>query len=162
MTGVRDIDVSTYSLTGYVPKAIVPGDIEAFLQEEERRTCKPSIQKYHSTSTMSLIGTTVSSASAEGSAYAVPFAERAPIRWTVDWDAINQRPAIAATRGTGSTSVTVGSLKKLFRMHQRDEWLSRMSPGHRLLYDRIKNLREKIGPIGFEVVDFIREFRDRG
>ena len=42
----------------------------------------------------------------------------------------------------------------------RDERLRRMLPEARATYDRIRALREEIGPIDFDVVAAIRELRD--
>jgi hypothetical protein len=44
----------------------------------------------------------------------------------------------------------------------RDERLRRMSPERLATYERIMKLREKIGPIDFDVVEAVHELRQHG
>ncbi len=66
------------------------------------------------------------------------------------------------TRATNSTSTTVSSVASLLRRHHRDERLRRMSPEALATYDRIRRLREEIGPVEFDVLEALRELRDDG
>lgn len=65
-----------------------------------------------------------------------------------------------STRATNPTSTTVTSASRLLRKHHRDERLRRMSPEARATYERIRKLREEIGPIDFDVVKALRELRE--
>jgi hypothetical protein len=64
------------------------------------------------------------------------------------------------TRATRPTSTTVSSVATLLRRRYRDERLRRMPPEARAKYDRIRKLREQIGPIDFDLVKALRELRD--
>lgn len=66
------------------------------------------------------------------------------------------------TGATTATSTTVSSAASLLRYHHRDERLRRMSPDARATYDRIRKLREEIGPLDFDIVKALRELRDDG
>lgn len=63
------------------------------------------------------------------------------------------------TRATMPTSTTVSSVAKLLRRHHGDECLRRMPPEARATYDRIRSLREEIGPLDFDIVKALRELR---
>lgn len=66
------------------------------------------------------------------------------------------------TRATVDTSTTVSHIAALLRHHHRDERIRRMSPENRAMYQRIRELREDIGSIRFDVVGAIREVRENG
>lgn len=82
------------------------------------------------------------------------------------WDSMEKKNWIPnnvlhrISRETVATSATSSSIALLARRHRRDERLRRMSPSARATYDRIRKLREDIGPIDFDVVTAIRELRD--
>ena len=46
------------------------------------------------------------------------------------------------------------------RRQGRDERLRRMSPEARATYDRIRTLREEIGPLDFDIIKALRVIRD--
>ena len=66
------------------------------------------------------------------------------------------------TRATKVTSTRVSSVAWLLRRQHRDERLRRMSPEARATYKRIRELREEIGPLDFDIVKALRELRDDG
>ncbi len=68
-------------------------------------------------------------------------------------------PSLAAE---SSTAPTERSLRQLFRAERRDKLLRRLSPERRATYERIRKLREEIGPIDFDVVEELRELRENG
>jgi hypothetical protein len=45
---------------------------------------------------------------------------------------------------------------------KRDELLRKMSPEKRALFEKISALRERIGPVKFDVVEALREIREDG
>lgn len=71
-------------------------------------------------------------------------------------------PIHRATRATAVTSTTVSHIAAMLRRHHRDERIRRMSPENRAMYERIRELREDIGSIRFDVVRAIREARENG
>jgi len=78
----------------------------------------------------------------------------------IDWLAINPKPAVVSTRATTSTSTTVSFLRSLLRMQLRNDRLRKMSPERRAIYERIRQLRDEIGPIDFDVVEALWELRE--
>lgn len=52
-----------------------------------------------------------------------------------------------------------GSAGDQVRRYSREELLRRMTPEARATYNRIKKLREEIGPIDFNIVKALRELR---
>lgn len=87
-------------------------------------------------------------------------AESAAAWQKIDWLAINPKPAVVSTRATTSTSTTVSFLRSLLRMQLRNDRLRKMSPERRAIYERIRKLRDEIGPIDFDVVEALRELRE--
>ena len=71
-----------------------------------------------------------------------------------------EEPLDRFTRATNPTSTTVSSVAKLLRRQHRDERLRRMSPEARATYERIRTLREEIGPLDFDIVKALRELRN--
>jgi hypothetical protein len=61
-----------------------------------------------------------------------------------------------------STSATERSSAQLRRIRRRDELLRRLTPERRATYERIKKLREEIGPLDFDVVKELRDLRENG
>ncbi len=66
------------------------------------------------------------------------------------------------TRATTVSATTVSTLRGLLRRRMRDERLKRLSPERRAVYDRIRKLREEIGPVEFGIVETLRELRANG
>ena len=66
------------------------------------------------------------------------------------------------SNATTSTTTSLTSIGQVLSRKHRDERLRRMSPERRALYHDIRTLREKIGPINFDVVETLREFRKNG
>lgn len=59
------------------------------------------------------------------------------------------------------TSATIErSSRNSRRTERREELLRRLSPERRATYERIKRLREDIGPLNFDVVEELRELRE--
>lgn len=69
-------------------------------------------------------------------------------------------PSDTRTQATSLRSTTVSSIRSLLRARHRDERLARMTPERRAIYERIKRLRDAIGPIDFDVLDALRELRE--
>ena len=65
-----------------------------------------------------------------------------------------------STQASKPTSTTLSSVAKLLRRQHRDERLRRMSPEARATYDRIRTLREEIGPLDFDIIKALRVIRD--
>jgi len=63
------------------------------------------------------------------------------------------------TRATKETSATVSSTASLLRRQLRDARIRSLSPEARATFERIRQLREEIGPIEFDISSAIREFR---
>ena len=88
--------------------------------------------------------------------------------WTMDeiWNKLGEslipEVVIRTTQATTATATTVSSLRQLLARKQLDERLRRMSPDRRTLYEEIRQLREEIGPIDFDVVRALRELRENG
>jgi hypothetical protein len=57
---------------------------------------------------------------------------------------------------------TVSRLKDVLDQSSREERLARLSPEARATYERIRKLREAIGPVDFEIVAALREIRENG
>jgi hypothetical protein len=66
------------------------------------------------------------------------------------------------TKATSVTSTTVSTVGMLLRASRRDEMLKRLSPERRATFDRIRRLREEIGPVSFNIVRELRELRSHG
>lgn len=79
--------------------------------------------------------------------------------WPTPW-VIN--PWCVHTRATGPTSSTVSQTNMLLRRRRLDEKVRSLSPERRALFEEIKRLRDRIGPIDFDVVRAIRELRENG
>ena len=60
------------------------------------------------------------------------------------------------------TTVDPTAIRELARMQRKDELLRSMSPEKRDLFHKIVGLREKIGPVKFDVVEALREMREDG
>lgn len=60
------------------------------------------------------------------------------------------------------TSTTVNTIGILLRASRRDELLKRLSPDRRAVFDRVKQLREEMGKVSFNIVDELRELRSHG
>jgi hypothetical protein len=60
------------------------------------------------------------------------------------------------------TTVHPGTIGELLRTHSKDELLRSMGPERRALFHRILALRERIGPVRFDVVEALREMREDG
>ena len=54
------------------------------------------------------------------------------------------------------------TIQTILRAHSRAERVSRMTPERREIYNRIRQLREEIGPLDFDVVAALRELRENG
>lgn len=67
-----------------------------------------------------------------------------------------------STKATSVTSTTVSTAGMLLRASRRDEMLKRLSPERRATFDRIRRLREEIGPVSFNIVRELRELRSHG
>lgn len=63
------------------------------------------------------------------------------------------------TRATSLTATTVSTSSGLMRRRMRDKRLKRLSPERRAIYERIKKLRDEIGPVEFDIVEALRELR---
>ena len=87
-------------------------------------------------------------------------AESAAAWQKIDWVAINPKPAVVSTRATTPTSTTVSFLRSPLRMQLRNDRLRKMSPERRAIYERIRKLRDEIGPIDFDVVEALQELRE--
>jgi hypothetical protein len=61
-----------------------------------------------------------------------------------------------------ATKTTERSWRQLRRARQRDALLHRLTPERRATYERIRKLREEIGPLNFDVVEELRELRGNG
>lgn len=70
------------------------------------------------------------------------------------------RPRSSA--GASSNTATERSGHQLQRARRRNELLQRLTPERRATYERIKKLREEIGPLSFDVVEELRELRENG
>jgi hypothetical protein len=70
-----------------------------------------------------------------------------------------QFPRLGST-AESSTTTTERSRHQLQRVRRRNELLRRLTPERRATYERIKKLREKIGPLDFDVVEELRELRE--
>jgi hypothetical protein len=70
-------------------------------------------------------------------------------------------PHLSAAAET-STTATDRSSDRVRRLRRRDELLRRLTPERKATYQRIKKLREEIGPLDFEVVEELRELRENG
>lgn len=62
----------------------------------------------------------------------------------------------------GTTSATERSSAQLRKMRRRNELLRRLTPERRATYERIRKLREEIGPLNFDVVEELRDLRENG
>jgi hypothetical protein len=90
--------------------------------------------------------------------------------WTIEesaiWNELSEsmvpEVAVRVTQATTSTATTVSSLRQLLARKRHDERLQRMSPDRRSLYEEIRQLRERIGAIDFDVVAALRELRENG
>ena len=60
------------------------------------------------------------------------------------------------------TTTTDRSWRRLQRVRRREELLQRLTPERRATYDRIRKLREDIGPLNFDVVEELRVLRENG
>lgn len=58
-----------------------------------------------------------------------------------------------------TTPRTVEELREFLSPERHEERLRKLSPERRALYDRIRKLREEIGPIEFDVAKALREIR---
>ena len=67
-----------------------------------------------------------------------------------------------STKATSVTSTTVSTVGMLLRASRKDEMLRRLSPERRATFDRIRRLREEIGPVSFNIVRELRELRSHG
>ncbi len=79
-----------------------------------------------------------------------------------DWSSLHDRLRFFNLATESSTATTERSLRQLFRAERRDELLRRLSPERRTTYERIRRLREEIGPIDFDVAEELRELRENG
>lgn len=61
-----------------------------------------------------------------------------------------------------SVTVTERSVRRLLRAERRNGLLQRLSPERRATYERIRRLREEIGPLDFDVIEELRELRENG
>ena len=66
------------------------------------------------------------------------------------------------TRATMETSTTVSSIRKMLRDVYREDLLNRMPVERRDIYEHIRKLRDKIGPVHFDVLGALRELRENG
>ena len=66
------------------------------------------------------------------------------------------------TRANSMTGTTISGLGDVVRRRNRDDRIRRLSPERRAAYERIKKLREQIGPVRFDVVEALRELRAHG
>ena len=83
------------------------------------------------------------------------------------WEALRKwlvprSPLHTLTQATSPTSTTVSSIRSLLRARHRDDRLARMTPERRATYERIKKLRDSIGPIDFDLLEALREIREHG
>jgi len=69
-------------------------------------------------------------------------------------------PVQRLTRGTNASSMTPSPIRALLHMYRRDERLSRMAPQHRAAYERIRHLRDTIGPVDFDILEALRTLRE--
>ena len=76
-----------------------------------------------------------------------------------DWASSRREGVDFATRATKVTSTTVSSVRRLLRALHREDRVSRMPAERREIYERIRGLREEIGPVDFDVVEALREIR---
>jgi hypothetical protein len=79
-----------------------------------------------------------------------------------DWLSLYYQHHFPGLAAESTTEPTERSLRQLFRAERRDRLLQRLSPERRATYERIRRLREEIGPIDFDVVEALRELRENG
>lgn len=60
------------------------------------------------------------------------------------------------------TATTERSWPQLRRRRRRHELLRQLTPERRATYERIKKLREDVGPLDFDVVEELRDLRENG
>jgi hypothetical protein len=60
------------------------------------------------------------------------------------------------------TATTQRPWGRLDRQAKRSELMRRLTPERRATYERIRKLREDIGPLDFDVVEELRELRENG
>jgi len=79
-----------------------------------------------------------------------------------DWSSLYDQLRFFSFATESSTTTTEHSLYQLLRAERRSELLRRLSPERRATYERIRSLREEIGPLDFDVVEELRELRENG
>lgn len=87
-------------------------------------------------------------------------AESAVVWQEMDRLALNREPVVVSSSIGTPTGMTNRSLRSLLRMQLRDDRLRRMSPERRAIYERIRKLRDEIGPIDFDAVEALCEPRE--
>jgi hypothetical protein len=80
----------------------------------------------------------------------------------VGWLPFYRRLLYLSAAAESSTSATEPSSAQIGRLRRRNELLRRLTPQRRATYDRIKKLREGIGPLELDVVKELRELRENG
>ena len=78
------------------------------------------------------------------------------------WLPIIYTPSPMDSGAETSAPITEHSLRRLLRAERRNELLQRLSPERRATYERIRRLREEIGPLGFDIIEELRELRENG
>jgi hypothetical protein len=167
MPTIIDANVSPRSQTGTSePELSLPEPLAQHLEKQKLGVlCGPPSGTFTVTSVPSVHLYSESSAFSE---FAFTTPEHPDLRnaFTEAWKALHNmqgvhtRAVLRTTRATNPTSTTVSSAARFLRDHQRDERLRRMSPERRANYERIRKLRNDIGPIDFDVVKALRELRD--
>lgn len=80
----------------------------------------------------------------------------------VGWLPFYRRFPYLSVAAESSTSAAERSSAQLRRIRRRNELLRRLTPERRATYERIKKLREEIGPLDFDVVEELRDLRENG
>ncbi len=71
-------------------------------------------------------------------------------------------PSPLSSAARSSITMSEHSLRQLIRTERREELMRRLSSERKATYDRIRRLREEIGPLNFDVVEELRNLRENG
>ena len=80
----------------------------------------------------------------------------------VAWLPVRRQDPNLGPAAESPTATTERFRPQLRRTKRRNELLRRLTPERRATYERIKKLREEVGPVGFDVVEELRDLRENG